>query len=148
MSIQTNKGMATSASLCKGPIFYYYAKSQSFPSIPFIFAQKQHHYSSAENSVSPGLVSFKSCKLGSKTRGKVDTLETYQRRRTAAPRGVLSARMDPPGQGGPPGGRGGGGDGGSRRRRASQRTAAAGVFGGSCYDGSRANLRCWVAPRD
>jgi hypothetical protein len=48
----------------------------------FIFAQKQHHGSSAENSVSPGLVSFKSCKLESKTRakelGKVDTLETYQ----------------------------------------------------------------------
>jgi hypothetical protein len=48
----------------------------------FISAQKQHHGSSAENSVSPGLVSFKSCKLESKTRakglGKVDTLETYQ----------------------------------------------------------------------
>jgi hypothetical protein len=47
----------------------------------FISAQKQHHGSSAENSVSPGLVSFKSCKLESKTRakglGKVDTLETY-----------------------------------------------------------------------
>ena len=44
-------------------------------------AQKQHHGSSAENNVSPGLVSFKSCKLESKTRGKalgkVDTLETY-----------------------------------------------------------------------
>jgi hypothetical protein len=49
----------------------------------FIFAQKQHHGSSTEISVSPGLVSFKSCKLESKTRakglGKVDTLETYQR---------------------------------------------------------------------
>ena len=56
--------------------------------------------------------------------------------------------MDPPGQGGPPGGRGGGGDRGSRRRRAPRRTAASGEFGGSCYDGSRANLRCWVAPRD
>ena len=48
----------------------------------FISAQKQHHGSSAENSVSLGLVSFKSCKLESKTRGnvlgKVDTLETYQ----------------------------------------------------------------------
>ena len=47
----------------------------------FISAQKQHHGSSAENSVSLGLVSFKSCKLESKTRGKVlgkvDTLETY-----------------------------------------------------------------------
>ena len=55
-----------------------------FRSIPrtSISAQKQHHGSSAENSVSPGLVSFKSCKLESKTRGKalgkVDTLETYQ----------------------------------------------------------------------
>jgi len=55
-----------------------------FRSIPrtFVSAQKQHHGSSAENSVSPGLVSFKSCKLESKTRGKalgkVDTLETYQ----------------------------------------------------------------------
>ena len=36
----------------------------------FISAQKQHHGSSAENSVCPGLVSFKSCKLESKTRGK------------------------------------------------------------------------------
>ena len=48
----------------------------------FISAQKQHHGSSAENNVNPGLVSFKSCKLESKTRGKalgkVDTLETYQ----------------------------------------------------------------------
>jgi hypothetical protein len=48
----------------------------------FISAQKQHHGSSAENSVSPGLVLFKSCKLEGKTRakglGKVDTLETYQ----------------------------------------------------------------------
>jgi hypothetical protein len=48
----------------------------------FISAQKQHHGSSAENNVSPGLVSFKSWKLESKTRakglGKVDTLETYQ----------------------------------------------------------------------
>ena len=55
-----------------------------FCSIPrtFISAQKQHHGSSAENSVSPGLVSFKSCKLESKARGKawekVDTLETYE----------------------------------------------------------------------
>ena len=48
----------------------------------FISAQKQHHGSFAENRISPGLVSFKSCKLESKTRGKawekVDTLETYQ----------------------------------------------------------------------
>ena len=55
-----------------------------FRSVPrtFISAQKQHHDSSAENSASPGLVSFKSCKLESKTRGialgKVDTSETYQ----------------------------------------------------------------------
>ena len=43
-----------------------------FCSIPrtFISAQKQHHGSSAENNVSPGLVPFKSCKLESKTRGK------------------------------------------------------------------------------
>ena len=48
----------------------------------FISQQKEDHGSSAENSVSVGLVSFKSCKLESKTRGnvlgKVDTLETYQ----------------------------------------------------------------------
>ena len=37
LGIQTNKRMATSASLCEGPIFYFYAKSQSFPSIPFYF---------------------------------------------------------------------------------------------------------------
>ena len=55
-----------------------------FRSIPrtFISAQKQHHGSSAENSVSLGLISFKSCKLVPKTRGKalgkVDTLEMYQ----------------------------------------------------------------------
>ena len=55
-----------------------------FNSIPrtFISAEKPHRGSSAENSISPGLVSFKSCKLESKTRGKalgkVDTLETYQ----------------------------------------------------------------------
>ena len=53
-----------------------------FHSRTFISAQKQHHGSSAENNVSPGLVSFKSCKLESKTRGKawekVDTLDTYQ----------------------------------------------------------------------
>ena len=55
-----------------------------FRSIPrtFISAQKEHHGSSTENSVSPGLVSFKSCKLESKTRGKalgkVDTTESYQ----------------------------------------------------------------------
>ena len=54
-----------------------------FRSIPrtSIYAQKQHHGSSVENNVSPGLVSFKSCKLESKTRGKalgkVVTLETY-----------------------------------------------------------------------
>ena len=54
----------------------------SFHSENFYFCTKQHHGSSAENNVSPGLVSFKSCKLESKTRGKslgkVDTLETYQ----------------------------------------------------------------------
>ena len=32
----------------------------------FISTQKQHHGSSAENNVSPGLVSFKSCKLEEK----------------------------------------------------------------------------------
>ena len=57
---------------------------KKFRSIPryFISTQKQHHGSSAENSVSPGLVSFKSCKLESKTKGKawekVVTLDTYQ----------------------------------------------------------------------
>ena len=58
----------------------FLAKFRSFPRT-FIFAQKQHHGSSVENSVSPGLVSFKSCNLESKTRakvfGKVDTMETY-----------------------------------------------------------------------
>ena len=55
-----------------------------FCSIPrtFISAQKQYHGSSAENSVTLWLVSFKSCKLESKTRGKalakVGTLEKYQ----------------------------------------------------------------------
>ena len=48
----------------------------------FISPQKQHHGSSAKHNVSPGLVSLKSCKLESKTRGKalgkVDTLEVYQ----------------------------------------------------------------------
>ena len=64
--------------------FIVYKFLAKFCSIPrtFISAQKQHHGSSAENDVSPGLVSFKSCKLESKTRGKalgkVDTLETYQ----------------------------------------------------------------------
>ena len=47
----------------------------------FYSTQKQHHGSSVENSASPWLVSFKSCKLESKTRGKalgkVDTLEMY-----------------------------------------------------------------------
>ena len=61
----------------------YKKSSQSFvPFREFLFLhKKQHHGSSAKNSVSPGLVSFKSCKLESETRGKVlgkvDTLETY-----------------------------------------------------------------------
>ena len=68
-------GYGNSLLLCK-------KSSQSF--VPFrelLFLHKwQHHGSSAENNASPGLVSFKSCKLESKTRGKalgkVDTLET------------------------------------------------------------------------
>src|SRR6266536_124577 len=36
LSIQTNKCMATSASLCEGPIFYFYARVKVFLSIPFI----------------------------------------------------------------------------------------------------------------
>ena len=72
--------------LILSPIFFIifkiiFVKFQVIPRT-FISAQKQHHDSSAENSVSPGLVSFKSCKLESKTREKVlekvDTLETYQ----------------------------------------------------------------------
>ena len=56
-----------------------------FPSENFYFLHiKQHHGNSAENNVSPGLVSFKSCKLESKTRGKVlgkvDTLECIRGR--------------------------------------------------------------------
>ena len=54
-------------------LFYSIKNSRAkFRFIPrtFISAQKQHHGSSAENNVSPGLVSFKSCKLESKTRGK------------------------------------------------------------------------------
>ena len=44
LSIQTSKRMATSASLCEGPIFYFYAKGQSFPSIPyFFFSFGKHH---------------------------------------------------------------------------------------------------------
>ena len=54
----------------------------SFHSENFYLCTIKHHGSFAENNVSPGLVSFKSCKLESKTRGKVlgkvDTLETYQ----------------------------------------------------------------------
>jgi hypothetical protein len=68
------------------PVFFIYSIKilAKFPGIPrtFISAQKQHHGYSGENIISPGLVSFKSCKLESKTRvkelGKVDTLETYQ----------------------------------------------------------------------
>ena len=42
LSIQTNKRMATSASLCEGPIFYFYVftfmqRVKSFPSIPSYF---------------------------------------------------------------------------------------------------------------
>src|SRR5215216_3542114 len=39
--IQTNKCMATSASLCEGPIFYFYARFKVFLSIPFIFLLSQ-----------------------------------------------------------------------------------------------------------
>ena len=35
LSIQTNKRMATSASLCEGPIFYFYARVRVFFHIPF-----------------------------------------------------------------------------------------------------------------
>ena len=69
---------------CKDFLLFPNRRSVEFQVIPrtSISAQKEHHGSSAENSVSPGLVSFKSCKLESKTRGKalgkVDTLETYQ----------------------------------------------------------------------
>ena len=43
LSIQTNKRMATSASLCEGPIFYFYVftfmkRVKSFLSIPFYFS--------------------------------------------------------------------------------------------------------------
>ena len=50
----------------------FHKKSSKVCFIPrtFISAQKQHHGSSVENCVSPGLVSFKSCKLESKTREK------------------------------------------------------------------------------
>ena len=49
LSIQQNKCMATSASLCEGPIFYFYvfyfyAKSQSFSLYSFLFfAFGKHH---------------------------------------------------------------------------------------------------------
>ena len=67
------------------PVFFIFSKSYlcgfSGHSENFCFLHnKQHHGSCAENSA--GLVSFKSCKLESKTRakvfGKVDTLEMYQ----------------------------------------------------------------------
>ena len=49
---------------------------------PLSGAPNGHQICSAENSVSPGLVLLKSCKLESKTRGKVlgkvDTLERHQ----------------------------------------------------------------------
>ena len=58
------------------------SKQEGCISQNFISAQKQQHGSSAKDSVSLGLVSFKWCKLESKTRGKalgkVDTMETYQ----------------------------------------------------------------------
>ena len=58
--------------LCEDFLYFPKEISVDFQRIlrTFISAQKQHHGSSAENSVSPGLVSFKSCKLESKTRGK------------------------------------------------------------------------------
>ena len=42
----------------------------SFHSDNFYFCKKQHHGSSDENNICPGLVSFKSWKLEYKTRGK------------------------------------------------------------------------------
>ena len=44
LSIQTNKRMATSASLCEGPIFYFYAKSQSFSLYSFLFFSFGKHH--------------------------------------------------------------------------------------------------------
>ena len=41
--IQTNKRMATSASLCEGPVFYFYARVKVFSSIPFYFLFGKHH---------------------------------------------------------------------------------------------------------
>ena len=65
--------------------YYWYKKSsQSFVTFRelLFLHKKQHRGSSVENSVSLGLVSFKSCKLESKTRGKasgkIDTLEKHQ----------------------------------------------------------------------
>ena len=48
LSIQTNKRMATSASLCEGPIFYFYVftfmqESKFFSLFLFIFAFGKHH---------------------------------------------------------------------------------------------------------
>ena len=44
LSMQTNKCMATSASLCEGPIFYFYAKSQKFSFYSFLFFSFGKHH--------------------------------------------------------------------------------------------------------
>ena len=49
LSIQTNKRMATSASLCEGPIFYFYVftfmqRFKVFLSIPFLFFSFGKHH--------------------------------------------------------------------------------------------------------
>ena len=49
MNIQTNKHMATSASLCKGPIFYFLVftfmqRVKVFLSIPFLFFSFGKHH--------------------------------------------------------------------------------------------------------
>ena len=48
LSMQTNKRMATSASLCEGPIFYFYVftfmqRVKVFPLFLFIFSFGKHH---------------------------------------------------------------------------------------------------------
>ncbi len=44
LSIQTNKRMETSASLVEGPIFYFYAKGQSFSLYSFYFSIFGKHH--------------------------------------------------------------------------------------------------------
>ena len=48
LSTQTNKRMATSASLCEGPIIYFYVftfytRVKALSSIPFYFLLGKHH---------------------------------------------------------------------------------------------------------